>query len=65
MYRDVEGPTKPVEDLNEICHRIPIHLILGKVDDLMYVNLLFPFIQPRFSSYFDILLDLHMSIKPL
>ena len=39
MYRDIEGPTKPVEDLNKICHQIPIHLILGKVDDLMYVNL--------------------------
>ena len=39
MYRDIEGPTKPVEDLNKICHQIPIHLILGQVDDLMYVNL--------------------------
>ena len=38
MYRDVDGPIKPVEDLNKICHQIPIHLILGKVDDLMYVN---------------------------
>ena len=38
---DVEGPTKPVEDLNKICHQIPIHLILGKVGDLMYVNLFF------------------------
>ena len=35
MYRDVDGPTKPVEDLNKICHQIPIHLILGEVDDLM------------------------------
>jgi len=35
MYRDIEGPTKPVEDLNKICHQIPTHLILGKIDDLI------------------------------
>ena len=48
MYRDIEGPTKPVEDLDEICHRIPIHLILGKVGDLMYVNVLSPFSNHAF-----------------
>lgn len=36
---DIEGPTKPVENLNKICHQIPTHLILGKAYDLMYVNL--------------------------
>ena len=39
MYRDVEGPTQPIAVLNEICHQIPTHLILGRVSDLMCVNL--------------------------
>jgi len=37
MYVDEDGPTKPVEDLNKLCHRIPTHLILGQLPDLMYV----------------------------
>ena len=39
MYNDKEGPTKPVQDLNKICHQIPTHLILGNVFDLMCVNM--------------------------
>ena len=38
MYMDIEGPTKPIQDLNKICHRIPTHLILGQIADLMYVE---------------------------
>ena len=33
MYNDVEGPNKPVEVLDAICHTIPIHLILGEIAD--------------------------------
>ncbi|KAF8164732.1 Alpha/beta hydrolase fold-1 [Crassisporium funariophilum] len=35
MYLDEEGPTKPVEDLNKICHHIPVHLILGQICDFI------------------------------
>lgn len=35
MYMDAEGPTKPVKDLNKICHQIPTHLILGQISDLI------------------------------
>jgi hypothetical protein len=37
MYLDEEGPTKSVEDLNTVCQRIPVHLILGEVSDFMFV----------------------------
>ena len=80
MYKDVEGPTKPVEDLNKICHQIPVHLILGEVDDLMYVNFIylssalnfivfffffFFFFNHGFPHISIFLPDLNMSIKPL
>lgn len=29
MYRDKDGATAPVQDLNVICHQIPVHLIFG------------------------------------
>ncbi|KAF8954108.1 Alpha/beta hydrolase fold-1 [Flammula alnicola] len=35
MYLDEEGPTKPVEVLNKVCHRIPVHLILGEIPDMI------------------------------
>ncbi|KAF4616073.1 hypothetical protein D9613_011338 [Agrocybe pediades] len=36
MYRDdLEGPTKPVQVVDRICHSIPIHLILGGIHDLI------------------------------
>jgi len=37
MYLDEEGLIKPVEDLNEVCHFTPVHLILGEVSDFMFV----------------------------
>jgi hypothetical protein len=37
MYRDAEGPIKPVRDLNKVCADRPVHLILGAVHDFMYV----------------------------
>ncbi|KAI5116764.1 hypothetical protein M0805_004981 [Coniferiporia weirii] len=33
MYRDVDGPTKPVSDLNDACARLPIHVIFGAIND--------------------------------
>ncbi|KAL5488428.1 hypothetical protein ACEPAI_6546 [Sanghuangporus weigelae] len=33
MYRDVEGPTKPVIYLNETCSRLPVHVIFGATND--------------------------------
>lgn len=35
MYRDADGPTKPVADLNKACAEKPVHLILGGVNDFM------------------------------
>jgi len=35
MYMDEEGPTKPVESLNNICLSVPVHLILGARKDFM------------------------------
>jgi fermentation-respiration switch protein FrsA (DUF1100 family) len=35
MYLDPDGSTKPVEDLNLICHRIPVYLVLGKTPDFI------------------------------
>lgn len=35
MYMDEEGPIKPVKILDEICPRIPVHLVLGGVPDLI------------------------------
>lgn len=39
MYLDEEGLIKPVEDLNEVSHVTPVHLILGAVSDFMFVPL--------------------------
>ncbi|KDR74241.1 hypothetical protein GALMADRAFT_249994 [Galerina marginata CBS 339.88] len=35
MYLDTEGSIKPVEDLDRICHSVPIHLILGEKPDFI------------------------------
>jgi len=35
MYRDVDGPTKPVSDLNMACARIPVHIIFGAINDFL------------------------------
>jgi pimeloyl-ACP methyl ester carboxylesterase len=54
MYLDEEGATKPVEDLNTICHRIPVHLILGEVPDFIPADVHQALINPasgrRFAS---------------
>lgn len=39
MYRDEEGPSAPVKVLDQVCHRIPVHLILGDRPDFMCVFL--------------------------
>ncbi|RDB20315.1 Abhydrolase domain-containing protein mpaH [Hypsizygus marmoreus] len=35
MYRDADGPTKPVLDLNKACASKPVHIILGGVNDFI------------------------------
>jgi len=35
MYKDEAGPTKPVQDLTHACSRLPVHLILGAINDLI------------------------------
>lgn len=47
MYRDMEGPTKPVEMLNQVCTSVPVHLILGRKHDVMQVqSLIFYTVSP-------------------
>ena len=38
MYKDVDGPTKPLGDLNVACSRIPVHVIFGGINDFMCVS---------------------------
>lgn len=38
MYRDPEGATKPVESLDVACREKPVHLVLGGINDFMYVS---------------------------
>ncbi|KAF8815782.1 alpha/beta-hydrolase [Phlegmacium glaucopus] len=52
MYLDVDGPTKPVEDLNIICHRIPTHLILGQLADFIPVHVHKALINPQSGRQF-------------
>lgn len=35
MYRDADGPTKPVEDLKKVCAAIPVHMVLAGINDFM------------------------------
>jgi len=35
MYRDVDGPTKPLSDLNAACTRISVHIIFGAINDFL------------------------------
>ncbi|KII96155.1 hypothetical protein PLICRDRAFT_170729 [Plicaturopsis crispa FD-325 SS-3] len=35
MYRDVHGPTKPVQDLNKACASLPVHIIFGAINDFL------------------------------
>ncbi|KAG6840958.1 hypothetical protein C0991_003018 [Blastosporella zonata] len=39
MYRDADGPIKPVQDLKKACAVMPVHLILAGVNDFMFVYL--------------------------
>lgn len=36
MYREPEGATKPVQDLDKICSRIPVSIVFGEENDYMY-----------------------------
>jgi len=35
MYRDKDGATAPVQDLNVVCHQIPVHVIFGGNPDYL------------------------------
>lgn len=35
MYRDVDGPTKPVADLNWACANMPVHVVFGDKPDFL------------------------------
>ena len=36
MYQDVDGPTKPIADLDILCKHIPVHVIFGQRNDSVY-----------------------------
>lgn len=36
MYRDKDGATTPIQDLNVICNRIPVHVIFGGNPDYLW-----------------------------
>ena len=36
MYREPEGATKPVQDLDKICSRIPVSIVFGGENDYLY-----------------------------
>ncbi|KAH7907127.1 Alpha/beta hydrolase fold-1 [Hygrophoropsis aurantiaca] len=38
MYRDADGATKAVADLDQVCTRIPVSVIFGDDNDFMYVG---------------------------
>jgi len=38
MYRDKDGASAPVQDLNVICTQIPVHVIFGENPDYLYVS---------------------------
>ena len=35
MYLDVPGAIQPVQELTRLCPILPIHLVLGLINDLM------------------------------
>lgn len=37
MYRDSDGPTKPLIHLNKACVRLPVHIVFGTRNDYMFV----------------------------
>ncbi|KAF8890426.1 Alpha/beta hydrolase fold-1 [Infundibulicybe gibba] len=47
MYIDAEGATKPVRNLDRICNKIPIHLIVGGVHDLIPDGVHAALVDPR------------------
>jgi len=36
MYREPDGATKPVQDLDKVCARIPVSIMFGGENDYMY-----------------------------
>lgn len=36
MYREPDGATRPVQDLDKICPRIPVSIVFGNNNEYMY-----------------------------
>lgn len=36
MYMEPDGATKPVQDLDKVCPRIPVSIVFGSDNDYMY-----------------------------
>ncbi|GLB33185.1 putative alpha/beta hydrolase family protein [Lyophyllum shimeji] len=52
MYRDADGPTKPVQDLKKVCTAIPVHMILGTVHDFMPARVHEAILDPRYGGIY-------------
>ncbi|KAG6826106.1 hypothetical protein H0H92_001107 [Tricholoma furcatifolium] len=52
MYRDAEGPTKPVQDLRKVCKVLPVHLILGAVNDFMPARVHAAILDPQYGGVY-------------
>ncbi|KAF8065215.1 Alpha/beta hydrolase fold-1 [Lyophyllum atratum] len=50
MYRDADGPTRPVHDLKKACTVLPVHLILGGVNDLMPARVHAAILDPQYGG---------------
>lgn len=53
MYRDKDGASAPVQDLNVICTQIPVHVILGGIPDYLYgFSVISPNLHPSYPPVF-------------
>ncbi|KAF9474607.1 hypothetical protein BDN70DRAFT_884596 [Pholiota conissans] len=60
MYMDEEGPIKPVETLDRICHSVPVHLILGAIPDLIPAHVHEALINPKSGRRFASIVKLNV-----
>ncbi|KAG6868097.1 hypothetical protein C0993_007631 [Termitomyces sp. T159_Od127] len=52
MYRDADGPTKPVEDLKKVCRAIPVHMILAGVNDFIPARVHAAILDPKYGGVY-------------
>ncbi|KAF5371493.1 hypothetical protein D9615_009604 [Tricholomella constricta] len=50
MYRDADGPTKPVQDLKKACAALPVHLVLAAVNDFIPARVHAAILDPQYGG---------------